>query len=72
VTWRDGGQNSEITSDENESVAVRLSRRYPVSDGSLIAVDFSRKGNCGQREDNRILIEGIIVPVHAMTTHGGM
>ena len=49
LTWRDGGQNSEITSNESESVPLRMSRRYLVSGESLIAVNVSLKGNCGQR-----------------------
>jgi hypothetical protein len=47
VTWRDGGQNSEITSNESESVPFRLSRRYPLSDEILVAVNISLKENCG-------------------------
>jgi len=30
VTWRDGGQNYETTSNESESVPLRMSRRYLV------------------------------------------
>jgi hypothetical protein len=43
VTWRDVGKNSEITSNESESVPVRLSRRYAVSDDTLIAMNISMR-----------------------------
>jgi hypothetical protein len=47
VTWRNGGQNPDIKSNESESVPVRLSRLYPVSDEILIALNISLKGNRG-------------------------